>query len=76
MSALDPTLPMEATAPAACGALDAAQMGATPAGGAETGAGSTAGPEHTAVMGVSALAAVGALGAGAVAHRRRQAEQA
>jgi len=59
-SDLDPSLPMEATAPA---------------GGAETGAGSTAGTENTAAIGVGALAAVGALGAGAVAYRRRQAAQ-
>ena len=37
MSDLDPSLPMEATAPAACGTLAAAQMGTTPSGGAETG---------------------------------------
>ena len=76
MSDLDPSLPMEATAPAACGALTAAQMGAAPAGGAETGAGSTVGTEQTAAMGVGALAAVGAAAAGAVAYRRRQADQA
>ena len=74
-SDLDPSLPMEATAPAACGALELAQMGATPAGGAETGAGSTAGTENTAAIGVGALAAVGAVGAGAVAYRRRQTAQ-
>ncbi|MCZ2816216.1 hypothetical protein [Modestobacter sp. VKM Ac-2984] len=76
MSDLDPSLPMEATAPAACGALEVAQMGATPAGGAETGAGSTSGTENTAVIGVGVLAAAGAAGAGAIAYRRRQAEQA
>ena len=74
-SDLDPSLPMEATAPAACGALEVAQMGATPAGGAETGAGSTAGTEGTTAIGVGVLAAVGAAGAGAVAYRRRQAAQ-
>ncbi|WP_164701797.1 hypothetical protein [Modestobacter sp. KNN46-3] len=76
MSDLDPSLPMEATAPAACGALEVAQMGAAPAGGAETGAGSTSGTENTAVIGVGVLAAAGAAGAGAIAYRRRQAEQA
>ena len=75
-SDLDPSLPMEATAPAACGGFDVAQMGAAPVGGAETGAGSTSGTENTAVMGVGALAAAGAIGAGAVAYRRRQADQA
>ncbi|MCZ2828958.1 hypothetical protein O2W14_08950 [Modestobacter sp. VKM Ac-2986] len=75
-SDLDPSLPMEATAPAACGGFEVAQMGAAPAGGAETGAGSTAGTENTAAMGVGALAAAGAVAAGAVAYRRRQADQA
>ncbi|MGY2084822.1 hypothetical protein [Blastococcus sp. SYSU DS0539] len=76
MSDLDPSLPMEATAPAACGVLEAAQMGTAPAGGAETGAGSTAGTENQAAVGIGALAAVGAAAAGAVAYRRRQADQA
>jgi hypothetical protein len=75
-SDLDPSLPMEATAPAACGPLKAAQMGAAPAGGAETGAGSTAGMEQDAAIGFGALALTGAAAAGAVAYRRRQAEQA
>ncbi|MCZ2860905.1 hypothetical protein [Blastococcus sp. VKM Ac-2987] len=76
MSDLDPSLPMEATAPAACGALNAAQMGTAPAGGAETGAGDTAGIENQAAIGIAALAAVGAAATGAVAYRRRSAEQA
>jgi hypothetical protein len=76
-SDLDPKLPMEATAPAACGAFAAAQMGATPAGGAETGGGSTAGLEEGTALGVGALAMAGAAAAGAIAYRRRQAgEQA
>ena len=77
VSDLDPSLPMEATAPAACGALQAAQMGTAPNGGAETGAGGTAGIEQQAAIGVGALALAGAAGAGALAYRRRQAgEQA
>jgi hypothetical protein len=76
MSDLDPTLPMEATAPAACGAFTVAQMGTAPSGGAETGGGSTAGIEQSAAFGVGAVALVGAAAAGAVAYRRRQAEQA
>ncbi|MDP5183300.1 hypothetical protein QOZ88_11680 [Blastococcus sp. BMG 814] len=76
MSDLDPSLPMEATAPAACGVLETAQMGAAPAGGAETGAGSTAGTENQAAIGIGALAAAGAVAAGTVAYRRRQADQA
>ncbi|WNV77715.1 hypothetical protein [Geodermatophilus sp. DSM 44513] len=75
-SDLDPSLPMEATAPAACGALELAQMGTTPAGGAETGAGGTAGTEQQAAIGVGALALAGAAAAGALAYRRRQADQA
>lgn len=73
MSDLDPSLPMEATAPAACGPLTASQMGTMPAGGADTGAGATSGIENQAAIGVGALAAVGAAAAGAVAYRRRQA---
>jgi hypothetical protein len=76
MSDLDPSLPMEATAPAACGALSMAQMGTTPTGGAETGAGSTAGIEQQAAIGVGAVALAGAAAAGALAYRRRQADQA
>ena len=77
VSDLDPSLPMEATAPAACGSLEAAQMGTAPNGGAETGAGGTAGIEQQAAIGVGALALAGAAGAGALAYRRRQAgEQA
>ena len=76
MSDLDPSLPMEATAPAACGALTAAQMGTAPTGGAETGAGSTAGIEQQVAIGLGAAALAGAAGAGAIAYRRRQGEQA
>ena len=76
MSDLDETLPMEATAPAACAPLTMAQMGTTPDGGAETGAGSTSGLEQQAAIGVGALALTGAAAAGAVAYRRRQADQA
>ncbi|MGY2128508.1 hypothetical protein [Blastococcus sp. SYSU DS0617] len=71
-SSLDPSLPLEATAPAACGVLNASQMGQMPTGGAETGAGATSGIENQAAIGVGALAAVGAATAGAVAYRRRQ----
>jgi hypothetical protein len=77
MSDLEPSLPMEATAPAACGAFAAAQMGTAPDGGAETGAGGTAGVEQQTAVGIGAVAALGAAAAGAVAYRRRQAgEQA
>jgi hypothetical protein len=72
-SSLDPSLPLEATAPAACGVLEMAQMGTAPAGGAETGAGSTAGIENTGAIAAGGLALAGAAAAGAVAYRRRQA---
>ena len=75
-SPLDPALPLEATAPAACGPLEAMQMGTAPDGGAETGAGSTAGIEQQAAIGVAAVAMAGAAAAGAVAYRRREADQA
>ena len=76
MSDLDPALPMEATAPAACAPFTASQMGTAPDGGAETGAGSTSGVEEQAAIAVGSLALVGAAAAGAVAYRRRQADQA
>ena len=76
MSDLDPSLPMEATAPAACGAFSESQMGTAPNGGAETGGGSTAGVEQQTAIGVGAVALVGAAAAGAMAYRRRQADQA
>lgn len=75
-SSIDPSLPLEATAPAACGAFTASQMGQMPAGGADTGAGATSGIENQAAIGVGALAAAGAVAAGTVAYRRRQADQA
>ena len=71
----DGSLPMEATAPAACGPLEMAQMGTAPSGGAETGAGSTSGIEEQAAFGIGALALTGAAAAGAIAYRRRSAEQ-
>jgi hypothetical protein len=74
VSDLDPSLPMEATAPAACGSFAASQMGTAPGGGAETGAGGTAGVEEQAAIAVGSLALVGAAAAGAVAYRRRQAD--
>lgn len=52
-SELDNKLPAEATAPAACGDLNAA-----PAGGVATGGGSTAGVEHTALFGIGASALI------------------
>ncbi len=69
MSDLDPALPGEATDPALCGVLNASQMGDMPAGGVETGAGSTTGVEHAGLIGMGALAAT-AGGAALIARRR------
>lgn len=68
MSDLDPSLPGEATDPALCGVLSASQMGATPEGGVDTGAGSTTGIENAGLIGLGGLAAVG--GAALIARRR------
>lgn len=68
-SDLDPKLPSEATDPAACGELDAAQM-SMPHGGVETGGTSTSGVEYPAAFALGALA-LGLGGFGLVAARRR-----
>ncbi|MEX5236720.1 hypothetical protein RCG96_13175, partial [Kocuria sp. CPCC 205236] len=75
MSDLDPALPAAATLPAACGTLTAAQMGAMPEGGADTGVAqgtgfTTAG--SVALGGGALLAAAG----GAYLLGRRTADQA
>lgn len=67
-SDLDPSLPGEATDPAICGVLSASQMGSTPDGGVDTGAGSTSGIENAGLIGLGGLAAVG--GAVLIARRR------
>lgn len=74
-SALDPSLPLEATAPANCGAVVQVsqadgQMGQMPSGGVATGGGGTAGIENEGLL---ALGALGLLGAGALTLRRRTA---
>lgn len=68
-SDLDPSLPSEATDPAACGELNAAQM-AMPEGGVETGGGTTEGTEYAGLLALGTLA-FGAGAAGIVASRRR-----
>ena len=68
-SSLDDSLPLEATAPAACGELDPAQM-AMPQGGVETGGTSTAGVEYPAAIALGALA-IGLGGAGLMVARKR-----
>lgn len=68
-SDLDSSLPSEATDPAACGELDAAQMN-MPHGGVETGGTSTGGMEYPAALGLGAVA-LGLGGLGLVVSRRR-----
>jgi len=72
MSDLDPTLPEEATDPAACGTLDVASM-SMPGGGADTGAGGAAGTDDMAL--VAGGAAVVAAGAAGLVYTRRRAAQ-
>jgi len=71
VSDLDPSLPEEATDPAACGTLDVASM-TMPGGGVDTGAGGAADDSTGYLLGGTALAAVGA--AGFVLLRRRTAQ--
>jgi hypothetical protein len=73
MSDLDPALPAAATLPAACGTLTAAQMGAMPEGGADTGVTQETGSTTEAVaLGGGILAAV----AGSAWALRRRAVRA
>lgn len=68
-SSLDDSLPLEATAPAACGELAPAQM-AMPHGGVETGGTSTAGFEYAGALALGGLA-LGLGGVGFAANRLR-----
>ena len=68
VSDLDPSLPGEATDPAICGVLQASQMSGMPAGGVDTGAGSTSGYENVGLIGAGAVALLG----GAVLIIRRR----
>ena len=70
VSDLDASLPGEATDPAICGVLNASQMGGVPAGGVETGAGSTTGMENVGLIGAG-VGAVAAAGGVALYARRR-----
>lgn len=71
-SPLVPSLPLAATAPALCGALEPAQMANVPSGGVDTGGGATSGVEHAGLLagGASALGAAAVVGAFAVRRRR------
>ncbi|MEC4015310.1 hypothetical protein [Streptomyces sp. H27-D2] len=65
-SELDPKLPQEATAPAVCGIVKGASVGAMPVGGVETGSGSPEGIADTpalAIGGTALLASAGAFAA-------------
>ncbi|BDZ43168.1 hypothetical protein GCM10025865_24670 [Paraoerskovia sediminicola] len=68
MSDLDPSLPAEATDPALCGIMNVSQMADMPAGGVQTGSGSTAGVEN---IGLLAAGGAAALAGGALLIRRR-----
>ena len=71
-SELNPDLPLAATMPAACGAIDVSQVGAMPEGGPDTGAPVQSADDSGIVLGagIGALAVAG-LGGGAWALRRR-----
>lgn len=70
-SELDPSLPEEATDPAACGKLNMSQMSHMPSGGVQTGDGSTMpSSSNGQLMGVGATAIVAAAGGYALARRR------
>lgn len=72
-SDLDESLPAEATDPALCGILTASQMDEMPAGGVQTGTGSTADGQHLGLLvgGGAALLAGAGLAAAMVSDRRR-----
>ncbi|GAA1490750.1 CHRD domain-containing protein [Brachybacterium sacelli] len=74
MSDLDPSLPSEATDPAACGVLEMGQMEAMPEGGAETGDGTTAGIENSGAL-LAGGGLLTAAAAGAFALRKRHAQK-
>jgi hypothetical protein len=60
-SDLVPSLPLAATSPALCGAVEAAQMSSTPVGSSPTGGGSTAGIEDERLLAIGgALVLAGA----------------
>ncbi|MCC5037104.1 CHRD domain-containing protein [Streptomyces sp. WAC 00631] len=74
-SDLDPKLPQEATAPAACGLVKGAAVGSVPAGGVETGTtASTSGVQSRGMAAVGAATLVAAAGTLVVTRRRRAAQ--
>ncbi|MGW0666039.1 hypothetical protein [Streptomyces sp. NPDC002746] len=73
-SELDPKLPQEATAPASCGMVKGAAVGSMPAGGVETGSGSTAGVESPGLFAAGGAAVLAAGGLFVVRRRTRTAD--
>lgn len=73
-SELDPKLPQEATAPASCGMVKGAAVGSMPAGGVETGGGSTAGVESPGLFAAGGAAVLAAGGLFVVRRRTRAAD--
>lgn len=71
-SSLDPSLPLEATAPATCGMVEGSNIKDLPEGGVETGDGSTAGVESAGLIGLGGASLAAAAG-GLVLMRRRAA---
>lgn len=71
MSPLDDSLPLAATLPAACGTLNASQMGDVPEGGADTGVTQKTDPSSTAVGIGAGAVGLAAVGGGAVYLLRR-----
>ncbi|MEO6955988.1 MAG: hypothetical protein ABI137_04525 [Antricoccus sp.] len=69
-SDLVPTLPLAATSPALCGALQASQMTTTPNGAADTGGGSTAGIEDRGLLAAGGGLLLAAAGIGFAGRRR------
>ncbi len=72
-SDLVPSLPLAATSPALCGAVEAAQMSSIPVGSSPTGGGSTAGIEDEALLATGAMLILAA--GGVFLTRRRVAAQ-
>jgi CHRD domain len=68
-STLDPSLPLEATAPADCGMIMGSAVADMPEGGVATGVGGTSGPEALSLF---ALGGAALAGAGAITLYRRR----
>ncbi|MFF1923869.1 hypothetical protein ACFVW8_25265 [Streptomyces sp. NPDC058221] len=73
-SELDPKLPQEATAPASCGMVKGAAVGSMPAGGVETGTGTTEGVESPGLLAAGGAAVLAAGGLFVVRRRTRAAD--